>query len=168
MHVYHSIYTLPFLDPKSAENQGTLKCARFFKTLIHMSKTNKQHSTPAIAKAVTGLVQDIVLKLMQPEEFVEKLQRTLHTQAQPALLPFLRKTILDLRVAVADEEIEIEWMVEEEKKEVDGEELIPRVDGEEYWQCDRSFAGKHLYSLKKGLYADVVFVVGEEEEVRDA
>uniref|UniRef100_A0A914CAI4 BTB/POZ domain-containing protein n=1 Tax=Acrobeloides nanus TaxID=290746 RepID=A0A914CAI4_9BILA len=147
-------------NPEKMEIQ---KCARFFRTLLHLSTNNKNYARRKIKKTVMELVQEVLLKPISPEEFVTRLQNVLHSQAQPNLLPFLHKTLPSLRAAVINGEIDIPEIFESsDKDEKHGSSLsIPEID--DYWQCDKSLVQRHLCTLNHGLFADVVLSVGDEE-----
>ncbi|EJD75455.1 hypothetical protein, variant [Loa loa] len=84
------------------------KCARFFKTLIHLSQQPDQQQGQQTAMRVTELVKLVIYGSMPPEVFTSRLQEALRSQAQPHLLPFLQKTLPALRAALQKGEVIIE------------------------------------------------------------
>ncbi|VIO87120.1 Uncharacterized protein BM_BM5418 [Brugia malayi] len=84
------------------------KCARFFKTLIHLSQQPDQQQGQQTAVRVTELVKLVIYGSMPPEVFTSRLQEALRSQAQPHLLPFLQKTLPALRAALQKGEVIIE------------------------------------------------------------
>lgn len=84
------------------------KCARFFKTLIHLSQQPDQQQGQQTAHRVTELVKLVIYGSMPPEDFTGRLQEALRSQAQPHLLPFLQKTLPALRAALQNGEVVIE------------------------------------------------------------
>uniref|UniRef100_A0A0R3RRD7 TAFH domain-containing protein n=1 Tax=Elaeophora elaphi TaxID=1147741 RepID=A0A0R3RRD7_9BILA len=107
------------------------KCARFFKTLIHLSQQPDQQQGQQTAMRVTELVkvcfglrryksvftyifkvvfvsQLVIYGSMPPEVFTSRLQEALRSQAQPHLLPFLQRTLPALRAALQKGEVIIE------------------------------------------------------------
>uniref|UniRef100_A0A915Q488 TAFH domain-containing protein n=1 Tax=Setaria digitata TaxID=48799 RepID=A0A915Q488_9BILA len=69
------------------------KCARFFKTLIHLSQQPDQQQGQQTAMRVTELVKLVIYGSMPPEVFTSRLQEALRSQAQPHLLPFLQRVL---------------------------------------------------------------------------
>ncbi|KHN83183.1 Transcription initiation factor TFIID subunit 4 [Toxocara canis] len=96
--------------PPSAAEQASMvsKCARFFKTLIHLSQQPDQQQGQQTAVRVTELVKLVIYGTMPPEAFTSRLQQALRSQAQPHLLPFLQKTLPALRAAMQKGEVVIE------------------------------------------------------------
>ncbi|KAM3725608.1 Transcription initiation factor TFIID subunit [Dirofilaria immitis] len=84
------------------------KCARFFKTLIHLSQQPDQQQGQQTAVRVTELVKLVIYGSMPPEVFTSRLQEALRSQAQPHLLPFLQRTLPALRAALQKGEVIIE------------------------------------------------------------
>ncbi|KAL3982514.1 Transcription initiation factor TFIID component TAF4 family protein [Acanthocheilonema viteae] len=84
------------------------KCARFFKTLIHLSQQPDQQQGQQTALRVTELVKLVIYGSMPPEVFTSRLQEALRSQAQPHLLPFLQRTLPALRAALQKGEVIIE------------------------------------------------------------
>ncbi|OZC10332.1 hypothetical protein X798_02639 [Onchocerca flexuosa] len=84
------------------------KCARFFKTLIHLSQQPDQQQGQQTAMRVTELVKLVIYGSMPPEVFTSRLQEALRSQAQPHLLPFLQRTLPALRAALQKGEVIIE------------------------------------------------------------
>uniref|UniRef100_A0A914CET4 TAFH domain-containing protein n=1 Tax=Acrobeloides nanus TaxID=290746 RepID=A0A914CET4_9BILA len=93
-----------------SNEQAVQKCARFFKTLLHLSQNNKQYQSPQVATRVRELVKGVVYGPIEPEEFTTKLQEVLHSQAQPNLLPFLQKTLPFLRSALQSGQVTIDGL----------------------------------------------------------
>ncbi|VDK44238.1 unnamed protein product [Anisakis simplex] len=113
----------PTTAPNAAEQASMVsKCARFFKTLIHLSQQPDQQQGQQTAVRVTELVKVyihcfyrailVIYGTMPPEEFTSRLQQALRSQAQPHLLPFLQKTEFQtlpaLRAAMQKGEVVIE------------------------------------------------------------
>ncbi|VDN01974.1 unnamed protein product [Thelazia callipaeda] len=94
----------------SAAEQASMvsKCARFFKTLIHLSQQPDQQQGQQTAMRVTELVKFVIYGSMPPEVFTSRLQEALRSQAQPHLLPFLQRTLPALRSALQKGEVVIE------------------------------------------------------------
>jgi transcription initiation factor TFIID subunit 4 len=91
--------TTPTATTTASENAmdpAVNKCARFFKTLLHLSTNNN----PGTLVTVRQLVRGVVFGNLDPQEFTVRLQQALASQAQPHLLPFLRKTLPSLRQAL--------------------------------------------------------------------
>uniref|UniRef100_A0A914DM35 TAFH domain-containing protein n=1 Tax=Acrobeloides nanus TaxID=290746 RepID=A0A914DM35_9BILA len=86
--------------------QDVHKCARFFKTLIHLS----QKKSLQLATLVRELVICVIYGPIGPEEFIIKLEEMLHSQAQPNLLPFLQKTLPFLRSALQSGQVTIDGL----------------------------------------------------------
>ncbi|MFH4983028.1 hypothetical protein AB6A40_009737 [Gnathostoma spinigerum] len=95
------------VNPVEQANMVT-KCARFFKTLIHLSQQPDQQQGQQTAVKVTELVKLVIYGSMPPEVFTSRLQEALRSQAQPHLLPFLQKTLPALRAALQKGEVVIE------------------------------------------------------------
>lgn len=95
--------------PSAEETQSMVsKCARFFKTLIHLSQQPEQQQGQQTAIRVTDLVNQVIYGTMQPEVFTCRLQEALRSQAQPHLLTFLQKTLPSLRAALKRGEVTID------------------------------------------------------------
>uniref|UniRef100_A0A0N5AX75 TAFH domain-containing protein n=1 Tax=Syphacia muris TaxID=451379 RepID=A0A0N5AX75_9BILA len=95
--------------PSAEETQSMVsKCARFFKTLIHLSQQPEQQQGQQTALRVTDLVNQVIYGTMQPEVFTCRLQEALRSQAQPHLLTFLQKTLPSLRAALKKGEVTID------------------------------------------------------------
>ncbi|KAH7698220.1 NHR1 to TAF family protein, partial [Aphelenchoides avenae] len=89
---------VPSLSAEPTVEAAVAKCARFFKTLMHLS--NASHHSQAIAAAVRQLVRDTVFGSLDPQDFAARLQQSLRSQAQPHLVPFLRMSLPALRQAL--------------------------------------------------------------------
>ncbi|VDN30665.1 unnamed protein product [Gongylonema pulchrum] len=103
----HVVSAATVRSAANAAEQASMvsKCARFFKTLIHLTQHPDQQQT---AQRVTELVNQVIYGSMPPEVFTTRLQDALRSQAQPHLLPFLQKTLPALRAALQKGEVTIE------------------------------------------------------------
>eukprot|EP00794_Sanderia_malayensis_P019185 gene19185-21107_t len=75
--------------------ESVKKLKEFFQNLISLASGPNQ--PPDIGRSVKELVQNVMYNKMNEEEFVEKLQRTLKSDPQPNLVPFLKRTLPHLR-----------------------------------------------------------------------
>ncbi|CAD5206458.1 unnamed protein product [Bursaphelenchus okinawaensis] len=101
--------------PNGAPNNGAsedddpgLKCAKFFRTLLHLSLTNQNNHNAQKAASVHKLVQEVIGGRIQPEEFTFNLQQVLGSHAQPRLIPFLHVALPALRTALINNSVVIE------------------------------------------------------------
>ncbi|KAH7718269.1 NHR1 to TAF family protein [Aphelenchoides avenae] len=90
---------VPSLSAEPTVEAAVGKCARFFKTLMHL--TQSSYHTLATATAVRQIVRDTIFGSLDAQDFAEHLKQTLRSQPQPHLVPFLRKTLPALRQALS-------------------------------------------------------------------
>ncbi|CAD6184572.1 unnamed protein product [Caenorhabditis auriculariae] len=105
----------PTPQTTSADDKGAVhKCIRFLRTLILLS--NQASTDPNYSgqnpeeknRLVCELIGKVLYGDMTPEEFTQRLQEALSSQAQPHLLPFLQNTLPALRTALKNREVEME------------------------------------------------------------
>ena len=83
------------------------KCARFFKTLIHLSQPHDQIQSNT-SVLVMELIKEVIFGTMTPETFVSRIEEALRSLRQPHLLPYLRQTLPALRQALISGELVID------------------------------------------------------------
>ncbi len=88
------------VSPESAKQ----KCKSFISTLLSLAHGNKQ----VVAANVSTLIQDLIDGAVDPDTFTTKLRRELKSSNQPALAPFLKKSLPYLQEALRTGEVTIE------------------------------------------------------------
>uniref|UniRef100_A0A915ACH6 TAFH domain-containing protein n=1 Tax=Parascaris univalens TaxID=6257 RepID=A0A915ACH6_PARUN len=145
--------------PPSAAEQANMvsKCARFFKTLIHLSQQPDRSKGQQTAVRVTELVKQVIYGIMPPEAFTGRLQMALRSQAQPHLLPFLQKTLPALRAAMQKGEVVIDG--------IEPPQAQPPVEMQHSPQWD---ATQHRTTNEPIAYMPQMKVEGDESSQADA
>ncbi|XP_043543560.1 transcription initiation factor TFIID subunit 4-like isoform X2 [Chiloscyllium plagiosum] len=80
-------------SPETLEN--VKKCKNFLATLIKLASSGSQ--SPQMSSNVKALVQKLLDGKMEVEEFTEQLYKELKSSPQPYLVPFLKRSLPDLR-----------------------------------------------------------------------
>lgn len=89
----------PGVSVVSQEMQENVKkCKNFLATLIKLASHNSP--SPETSRNVKALVQDLLDAKIEPEEFTNRLQTELKSSPQPYLVPFLKKSLPALRLAL--------------------------------------------------------------------
>ncbi|TKR92591.1 hypothetical protein L596_007216 [Steinernema carpocapsae] len=87
--------------PSPNQDQAVLKCAKFFRTLISISQPDKPIQ-------VVSLVREVIMGVIEVEQFTTRLQKALVSKAQPNLQPFLQKTLPSLKEKMRREEVVVD------------------------------------------------------------